>query len=62
MATAFKKGKSAEDRFEADQKVQEIVRAILADIRHRGDEAVRELSLKFDNWNPTNFKLSLRII
>ena len=58
MATVFKEGKSAEDRFEADQKVQEIVRAILADIRDRGDEAVRELSHKFDNWNPENFKLS----
>ena len=58
MATVFKEGKSAEDRFEADQKVQEIVRAILTDIRDRGDEAVRELSHKFDNWNPENFKLS----
>ena len=58
MATYLKEGKSADFIFEADQKVQEIVRGILADIRQRGDEAVRELSVKFDSWNPESFKLS----
>lgn len=58
MATLLKEGKSADFLFEADQKVREIVRGILSDIRNRGDEAVRELSVKFDNWNPEYFKLS----
>jgi sulfopropanediol 3-dehydrogenase len=31
---------------------------VIADIRRRGDEAVREYSVKFDNWNPESFKLS----
>ncbi len=58
MTTYLKEGRSADYLFEADQKVQEIVKGILADIRDRGDEAVRELSQRFDNWNPENFKLT----
>ncbi|MFE1146941.1 histidinol dehydrogenase [Streptomyces albidoflavus] len=34
------------------------VRAILDDIRERGDEAVRQYSEKFDNWSPDSFRLS----
>lgn len=58
MAEMIKNGKSVDFIFEADRKVQEVVRGILDDIRTRGDEAVRELSVKFDNWNPDGFKLS----
>lgn len=58
MAKFLKDGMSVEAQFDADQKVQEVVRGILSDIRTRGDEAVRELSVKFDNWNPPSFKLS----
>ena len=58
MATMIKDGMSADFIFEADQKVQEVVRGILNDIRTRGDEAVRELSIKFDKWNPDSFRLS----
>ncbi|MEM7112292.1 MAG: histidinol dehydrogenase [Chloroflexota bacterium] len=58
MAKFLKDGMSVEAQFDADQKVQEVVRGILSDIRTRGDEAVRELSVKFDNWNPASFKLS----
>jgi len=54
----IKKGKSVEQKAEADAEVQETVRGILADIQSRGDEAVRELSQKFDNWNPAGFRLS----
>ncbi|MDA3642568.1 histidinol dehydrogenase [Saccharopolyspora indica] len=38
--------------------VQEKVEAIVADIRARGDQAVREYSAKFDNWQPESFRLS----
>ena len=54
----IKKGKTVEQKAEADAKVQEVVRGILADIRERKDAAVRELSQKFDAWNPEDFKLS----
>ncbi|GAA0504519.1 histidinol dehydrogenase [Saccharopolyspora subtropica] len=38
--------------------VQEKVAAIIADIRARGDQAVREYSAKFDKWQPESFRLS----
>jgi sulfopropanediol 3-dehydrogenase len=42
----------------ADAKVRETVESILADIDARKDQAVKELSKKFDNWAPADFKLS----
>ncbi len=58
MARILKHGISAEAAHDADVKVQQVVTGILEDIRQRGDEAVRELSIKFDNWDPPDFKLS----
>ena len=54
----IKRGKTVEQKADADAKVQEVVRGILADINQRKDVAVRDLSQKFDNWNPADFKLS----
>lgn len=54
----IKRGKTVEQKADADAKVQAVVRGILADINERKDAAVRELSQKFDNWNPDDFKLS----
>ncbi|PKV99478.1 sulfopropanediol 3-dehydrogenase [Amycolatopsis echigonensis] len=34
------------------------VRALIADIRERGDAAVRDCSAKFDAWSPESFRLS----
>jgi sulfopropanediol 3-dehydrogenase len=42
----------------ADAKVRETVESILADIDARKDQAVKDLSKKFDEWAPTDFKLS----
>jgi sulfopropanediol 3-dehydrogenase len=42
----------------ADAKVRETVESILADIDARKDQAVADLSKKFDNWAPADFKLS----
>ncbi|PJF41548.1 MAG: histidinol dehydrogenase [Chloroflexi bacterium] len=56
--TYLKRGKSVDEKMQADAAVQETVRAILTDIRERKDAAVRELSQKFDNWNPDDFRLS----
>jgi sulfopropanediol 3-dehydrogenase len=41
-----------------DPKVQAIVEGVIADIRSRGDAAVREYSDRFDHWTPESFKLS----
>src|SRR6202790_656163 len=43
---------------EADARTRATVEAIIADVRARGDAAVRELSAKFDKWSPTTFRLS----
>jgi sulfopropanediol 3-dehydrogenase len=39
-------------------KVRQVVEGILADVRQRGDPAVRELSERFDQWSPPSFRLS----
>jgi sulfopropanediol 3-dehydrogenase len=39
-------------------QVRERVAAILADIRSRGDAAVREYSARFDGWEPETFRVS----
>ncbi len=43
---------------EADAKIRGTVEAIIADVRARGDGAVRELSERFDKWSPPSFRLS----
>jgi sulfopropanediol 3-dehydrogenase len=58
MAKWLKKGKSENEIKEADAKVKKTVEDILADVAKRGDQAVRELSKKFDNYEPENFILT----
>ena len=58
MPRYLKKGKGAAEVAEGDAKVRATVEAILADIELRGDDAVRELSEKFDSWNPPSFRLT----
>ena len=58
MAIWLKEGKSESEIIEADDKVRKIVEDILNDVTKRGDEAVRELSIKFDNYDPKSFILS----
>ncbi|MDI1464123.1 histidinol dehydrogenase [Catellatospora sp. KI3] len=41
----------------APADVSETVAQIIADVRRRGDEAVRELSVRFDSWSPARFRL-----
>ena len=40
------------------EKTRNIVEGILKDVETRGDDAVRELSEKFDKWSPESFRLS----
>jgi len=42
----------------ADAKVRQTVEGILDDVKKRGNAAIRDLSKKFDNWEPADFKLS----
>ncbi|HHF3253579.1 TPA: histidinol dehydrogenase [Vibrio alginolyticus] len=58
MARILKNGITEEASASNDTKVRQIVESILADIESRGDSAVRELSEKFDNWSPEQFRLS----
>src|ERR1700742_1963060 len=45
-------------RQENDRKVHDIVEGIIADIAQHGDEAVRRLSIKFDNYDRDSYRLS----
>jgi len=58
MAIFLKKGISAEQDAADIVKVRKTVEDILADIETRGDQAVREMSKKFDNWSPEDFRMS----
>ena len=58
MAEILKPAKPLEQRAEDQKKVRDIVVGIIDDIETRGEAAVRELSEKFDNWNPPSFRLS----
>lgn len=42
----------------AQDDVVEKVRTIIADVRQRGETAVRELSTTFDRWQPDSFRLT----
>ena len=56
--TYLKTGKPEAQQAADDAKVRGIVESTLADIAARGDEAVRELSVKFDKYDPPSFRLS----
>src|SRR5436309_3819099 len=58
MARHLKRGLEAAAIEAANATVRATVEAILADVEARRDEAVRDLSRKFDNWSPSSFRLS----
>jgi sulfopropanediol 3-dehydrogenase len=58
MVRFLKTGITAEQDAADSAKVRATVESILADIEKRGDDAVREYSRKFDNWDPPQFRLS----
>jgi sulfopropanediol 3-dehydrogenase len=58
MAHHLKRGMDAGAIKVVDARVRETVEAILTEIEARKDEAVRDLSKKFDNWSPANFRLT----
>ena len=58
MTTYLKTGSTAAEDSERLKGVREIVTGVIADIRERGDAAVREYSEKFDGWSPESFLLN----
>jgi len=58
MIEYLKRGRDAALRAEDQAKVRATVENILADIEKRGDEAIRELSAKFDNWDRDDYRLT----
>ena len=58
MAEWLKRGATAQAKADSDRKVRDVVEGILADIATRGDAAVRELSIKFDNWDRESYRLT----
>jgi len=58
MAQWLKTSMTQGDRDEADLKVRTTVEQLLLDIKVRGDKAVRELSVKFDGWDRSDYRLT----
>jgi sulfopropanediol 3-dehydrogenase len=58
MATYLKQRITQEVTDAIDLKVRRTVESILDQVKLQGDAAVRELSVKFDNWSPESFRLS----
>ena len=58
MPRHLKRGMDAGAIEEADAKVRQTVDGILAEVKTRGDQAIRDYSKKFDNWTPESFHLS----
>jgi sulfopropanediol 3-dehydrogenase len=62
MAQWLKRGRDLEVTATNDRQVQNAVETILADTSARGDDAVRELSIKFDAWDRDRYRLSAQDI
>lgn len=58
MSRQLKEAASGATLPQARSDVREVVESVIADIRQRGDAAVREYSEKFDHWSPEDFRLS----
>jgi sulfopropanediol 3-dehydrogenase len=56
--TWLKHGKPEAERAADDAQVRATVESVLADISARGDAAVRDLSVKFDKYDPPAFRLT----
>lgn len=58
MANWLKTGAEPEAVSARNAQVQVIVENTLVDIEERGDAAIRELSVKFDDWDREDYRLS----
>ena len=57
MGTILKKPSGSRTAATPDPNVVETVASVIADVRQRGDEAVRHYSRTFDSWDPVDFRL-----
>ena len=58
MITALKQAVAAPTATAGREAVAATVSGVIADIRERGDAAVRDYSEKFDKWSPDDFRLA----
>ena len=54
----LKRSKSDAEKADDNAKVSAVVAETLADIEARGDAAVHELAVKFDNYDRPSYRLS----
>jgi len=57
VQTFLKAARPEDDAVSSAAEVRETVSSIIADVRARGDVAVRECSGRFDRWSPPRFRL-----
>jgi sulfopropanediol 3-dehydrogenase len=58
MAEWLKRGLSEAERREIDATVRKTVEESIREIERRGDDAVREMSRKFDGWDRSDYRLT----
>jgi len=58
LARRLKEGIDPTAAAEIDARVRTVVEAALDDIQKRGDAAIRELSIRFDQWERDDYRLS----
>lgn len=58
MIRVMKHGRDTAAKAEDAAKIRVAVEEILDKVASHGDMAIRELSERFDNWSPSNFRLS----
>ena len=54
----LKRSKPDAEKADDDAKVRAVVEATLKDIEERGDTAVHDLAVKFDNYDRESYRLS----
>jgi sulfopropanediol 3-dehydrogenase len=58
MPKWLKRGMDAGAIEDADTKVRQTVESILGEVKAKGDAAIRDLSKRFDKWEPKDFRLT----
>jgi sulfopropanediol 3-dehydrogenase len=58
MARTIKAATTTSTAPSGNDAVSQTVREFIADVRQRGDAAVRDLSARFDKWEPESFRLT----
>lgn len=58
MIRILKDRTASAKEFQRNNDVPHIVQSIIEDVRQKGDEAVRAYSVKFDNWDRSDYRLT----